>query len=187
MDRYGQRIMRSLRTCLVTCLALLSGCGDPAGVVRARVDAASGRCHIRGPLPDARCTPGAVDASVTQLNIRQTICVRGYARRARPPSDYTDSLKRTQVREYGFYGGRRLRAYEEDHLVPLELGGAPRDRRNLWPERRTGRGGSAQKDAVENLLHRRVCVGTMTLAAAQRDFERDWYAAYVRDLGGGSR
>ena len=24
--------------------------------------------------------------------------------------------------------------YQEDHLVPLELGGAPRDKRNLWPE-----------------------------------------------------
>ena len=33
------------------------------------------------------------------------------------------------------YGDRRSASHDEyDHFVPLELGGATNDRRNLWPE-----------------------------------------------------
>jgi hypothetical protein len=39
-------------------------------------------------------------------------------------------LKRQQIREFG-YADRRLGSYEENHLVPLDLGGAPYDERNL--------------------------------------------------------
>jgi hypothetical protein len=30
--------------------------------------------------------------------------------------------------------GQRLSDYELDHLIPLELGGAPAEAANLWPE-----------------------------------------------------
>ena len=53
--------------------------------------------------------------------------------------------------------------------MPLELGGAPRDRRNLWPEPNVAvladgtPVGSAQKDALEDALHARVCAGDWRL------------------------
>ena len=84
-------------------------------------------------LPDSHLTPGAVNPAVTQANIQQTICERGYTKTIRPPVSYTEPLKRRQLREYG-YADQHIWHYEEDHLVPLEVGGAPRDPRNLWPE-----------------------------------------------------
>ena len=42
-----------------------------------------------------------------------------------------------QIAEYG-YADTSTADYEEDHLIPLELGGAPRDPNNLWPEPRYG-------------------------------------------------
>ncbi len=76
------------------------------------------------------------------------------------------------------YGDRRpLHAYEYDHLVSLELGGARNDPRNLWPEP----GASPNhKDALENRLHARICDGTMKLAAVQRMIASDWVTAYHR-------
>jgi len=53
----------------------------------------------------------------------------------RPPVQYTEELKRQQIRTFGYHD-RRLSQYEEDHLIPLGLGGAPSDPRNLWPEPR---------------------------------------------------
>jgi hypothetical protein len=58
-------------------------------------------------------------------------------------------------------------------LVSLELGGA-NDVKNLWPEV-----GSLPnpKDKVENALHRAVCSGKVTLAAAQHAIATDWMTA----------
>jgi hypothetical protein len=64
--------------------------------------------------------------------------------------------------------------YEEDHLVPLELGGDGRDPKNLWPEPHAGKNNSFDKDKVENYLRRQVCSGTMTAEAAQSGIANDW-------------
>lgn len=66
-------------------------------------------------LPIRRLTPGALNRHVTAANIRQTICVRRYTRRIRPPEQYTERLKRRQIRRYR-YSDLWLRDYEEDHL-----------------------------------------------------------------------
>jgi hypothetical protein len=70
------------------------------------------------------------------------------------------------------YGDNRsMDSYEYDHLVPLELGGATNDPRNLWPEP----GASPnQKDTVESELNRQVCDGRMTLAQAQNAIATNW-------------
>jgi hypothetical protein len=136
--------------------------------------AAIGSCHAHAGLPDHHCTPGTADPHVSQANMRRTICRSGYTKTVRPPTSYTQPLKLRQMRAYGYYAGRRPSAYEEDHLIPLELGGAPRDPRNLWPEAHSPRPGSFQKDAVEDRLRRRVCAGAITLRAAQRAIARNW-------------
>ena len=134
------------------------------------------RCHSTNGLPDPICTPGFADPRVTEANINTTICVSGYTTRIRPPTAYTNTLKRQQIAQYG-YADANLADYEEDHLIPLELGGHPTDPRNLWPEPRSGIDGASKKDVVENSLHRKVCAGLITLAAAQTAIARNWASA----------
>jgi hypothetical protein len=138
-----------------------------------------GSCHARGSglfsLPDPACTPGAIDPAVTQANLGRTICRSGYSESVRPPESVTEVEKRASLVSYGDH--RPLHYYEYDHLVSLELGGAPNDARNLWPEP----GASPNvKDSLESRLHARVCDGRMTLAAAQLAIAHDWVAAYRR-------
>jgi hypothetical protein len=133
-------------------------------------------CHSVNGLPDPACTPGVADPRVTQDNLHSTICVSGYTSTVRPPSSYTDGLKRQQIKAYG-YNDTKLADYEEDHLVPLELGGSPTDPKNLWPEPRTGNFPASKKDGVENSLHAKVCAGLVTLAAAQAAIATNWESA----------
>lgn len=134
--------------------------------------------------PNPRLTPGAVDPRVTQANIRETICVRGYTKTVRPPQQFTRDLKVRQIRAYG-YADRRLRDYEEDHLVALEIGGSPDSARNLWPQPRhvIGNWGSLAKDKLENRLHALVCHRKIPLAQAQWEMAHDWIAAYKHYVG----
>ena len=135
-------------------------------------------------LPNAQRTPGAVNPAVTQDNIGQTICVRGWTRTVRPAEEFTYRLKREQMRSWG-YADRRLRDYEEDHLIPLEIGGSPNDPRNLWPEPREAPDGwtADRKDELEAELNRLVCAGRLSLEEAQRAIAADWIAAYRRYVG----
>lgn len=138
---------------------------------RTHVDATSchGRGHGRYVLPDPRCTPGALDPAVTQATIGRTICVSGWTSRVRPPESYTERLKWQQMAAYGEHGP--MHGYEEDHLVPLELGGSPSSPRNLWPE---PGGVPNPKDAVEDEARYRVCDGQISLAAARRAIATNW-------------
>ena len=133
-------------------------------------------CHSVNGLPDPLCTPGAADPRVTQDNIQTTICVSGYTAKVRPSTAYTDSLKVQQIKAYG-YADTNVADYEEDHLIPLEIGGHPTDPKNLWPEPRSGVNSATKKDGVENSLHNKVCSGLMTLAAAQAALAKNWEAA----------
>jgi Protein of unknown function (DUF3761) len=103
---------------------------------------------------------------VTQANIHQTICTRGYTSTVRNVSTKTKSAV---YAEYHVAQSDK-RGYVIDHLVPLEVGGA-NDIRNLWPEAKAD---AEHKDQTENLLHARVCNGTIDLAAAQQLFEAEW-------------
>lgn len=143
----------------------------------ARVRTAS-RCVSHGGLPDRRCTPGAVNAAVTQSTINRTISVSGWTQTVRPPTSYTNRLKVQGIVDYG-YADKRLSSYEEDHLIPLAVGGSPRSPENLWPERYAGKWGARVKDKLERYLQERVCDGTMRLSRARRQF-RHWKAAFER-------
>ena len=136
-----------------------------------------GSCHARGPglfsLPDPRCTPGAISPAVTQANIQSTICSEGYTETVRPPESVSEPEKEASLAAYGDSGP--LHIYEFDHLVPLELGGAPNDPRNLWPE--PGRTPNP-KDELERRLHEMVCAGEIQLATARREIASDWVSLY---------
>jgi hypothetical protein len=114
-------------------------------------------------LADPVRTPGVLNPDVTQANIRSTICRHGWTSTIRPPTEYTNDLKRKQMRQYGLTGS--LADYQEDHLISLELGGNPTDPRNLWPEPYPR---AADVDGIENELNSEVCSGELTLAQAQQ-------------------
>jgi hypothetical protein len=115
---------------------------------------------------------------VTQANIASTICRRGYTTTVRPPLGVTDPIKRERMAAYGLTGSRSQSTTVLDHLVPLQLGGAPQDVANLWPEPSTGSANSHMKDAVESYLNAEVCGGRMQLADAQHQIASDWLGVY---------
>jgi hypothetical protein len=108
-------------------------------------------------------TPGVLNPQVTQATIRSTVCTSGWTRTIRPPVSYTNGLKDKGIAEYHLRGPPS--AFQEDHLISLELGGNPTDPRNLWPEPYPR---AAAVDQIENDLNHRVCTGSLSLADAQR-------------------
>jgi hypothetical protein len=136
---------------------------------------APGSCHARGSglfsLPDPHCTPGAISPAVTQANVQSTICREGYTATVRPPESVTEPEKEASLAAYGEPGP--VHDYEYDHLVPLALGGAANDPRNLWPEP----GASPNpKDRLEEELSELVCGGHISLAFAQMRIAKNWIA-----------
>jgi len=113
-------------------------------------------------LADPVRTPGVLNPEVTQATIRTTICTHGWTATVRPPVEYTNALKRRQMQAYGETGP--LSAYQEDHLISLELGGDPTDPGNLWPEPYPR---AAAVDQIENQLNSEVCSGSLSLHDAQ--------------------
>jgi hypothetical protein len=129
-------------------------------------------------LPDLHCTPGALNPDVKQRNIKKTMCVPNWTDTVRPPTSYTNKLKVQGIEDYGF-SDPTLGSYEEDHLIPLAVGGSPRSPKNLWPEKYAGKRGARVKDELERFLHDRVCDGTLRLSKARKAF-RDWKASFKR-------
>ena len=113
-------------------------------------------------LPDLTITPGALNPAVRQGTISKTICVKGWTKTVRPPVSYTNALKIQQMAQYEETGSPS--DYEEDHLIPLELGGAPKNPKNLWPEPHVQ---SKVSDPLETQLKRKVCSGLLTLMKAR--------------------
>ena len=145
----------------------------PAATSSAETSNAISKCHINGVLPDADCTPGVVDPKVTQDNLFQTICKKGYTQTVRPPASYTNKLKVQQIIDYG-YAEKNLKDYEEDHLISLELGGSPTDPKNLWPEPQAS---PNPKDKIENLCNQKVCDRQISLSEAQMEIATNWTTA----------
>jgi hypothetical protein len=137
-----------------------------------------------GELPNQQLTPGAINPSVTQSNIHQTICVAGWTKTIRPSTSYTNRVKRASMAAYGIPAAD-IDKIELDHLLSLEVGGAPFDPKNLWPEywylNVNGLDeGAHQKDKAETATNRAVCDGRITLIEAQKQLMTDWRVLYYR-------
>lgn len=132
---------------------------------------------VLSPAAFAQDAPGAINPDVTQNSIHQTICVNGWAKTVRPPAIVTKFIKsnmmaQARIPEYF------INLYELDHVIPLELGGAPLDPDNLQLQLWQGSCNAKQKDQLEHVLSRKVCAGELTLAEAQRRIASDWTDAY---------
>jgi len=192
---------RRLSLPLVGLLLLLGGCGEDAGDAGADsarpvaqlpegagfivsecsyetgaacpVVPAPDSCQYRGPEPDPQCTPGALNPEVTEETLDSTLCRQGgYTDSVRPPRSYTDALKPRLMAAYGVES-EPYSNYELDHLIPLGLGGAAADPRNLWPEPEYGPDGASEKNDLAGALNQAVCAGEISLASAQREL-LDW-------------
>ena len=133
------------------------------GVVIAAVEAAGAFASTTA-LILPTYTPGVRYSAVTQTTLFKTICRVGWTKTIRPSESYTSALKRRQLLLFQ-YADKNPSHYEEDHLVSLELGGAPRSTRNLWPQPWSQ--ARRDDDGIEARLHRKLCLGTLTLRQAQ--------------------
>lgn len=124
-------------------------------------------------LLDRTKTPGVLNPNVTQSNLQQTVCVSGYTSTIRPSVRYTNKLKFKQLAD-GKYIDKDPTHYEEDHFIPLAIGGHPTAEGNLWAEPRFGQYNATDKDVVEYGVYRDLCKGKLTLAQAQNVFLTDW-------------
>lgn len=126
-------------------------------------------CHSVNGLPDPKCTPGVIF-----ITDSKTLCSSSFTTKSiRPSVQFTNKLKIEQLKQYD-YKDKNPKDYEEDHLIPLELGGSPSDTKNLWPEV----GDSPNpKDKVENSCRRMVCSGEILLSEAQKEIATNWTTA----------
>jgi len=123
--------------------------------------------------------PGVFSPAVTQANIANTICVPGWTATVRPPTSYTQALKRSMLTRVGMDPKDAI-SYELDHFVPLAIGGDPRSVDNLWLQRWDGEWNARVKDRLERRMQLMVCAGAITLHAARVAVQSDWHAAYRR-------
>lgn len=159
----------------------VAGCqqlGDPVTAVRPApptMTVTLDACIYLNGKADRGCTAGTVSGLVSQQTLPSTICAKpvkghpSWIELQRPPTSYTSRLRDMQMIQYGMTGPTS--GVREDHLISLELGGAPRDPNNLYPQTVAD---SLVKDREENSLHAAVCSGSMSLADAQRSIVTDW-------------
>ena len=130
------------------------------------------------PFPDPKCTPGAINPTVTLTVLKDSSFRTGCIR------DCTSSAAQ-KAKTYDAYGiphpqhnTGTTQTCELDHLIPLEMEGADTVD-NIWPQ--CGPDGVAlperyfkQKDAVENYLTAQVKSGQRSLETSQRGIAKDW-------------
>jgi hypothetical protein len=151
-----------------------SATSQPAAT--AKTSATPGGVPAGVAMPNASFTPGEPFAGVTAAQV----CRSGYASGVR----HVESSQYHEVyAEYGIPYPEPSGTYELDHLIPLELGGDNANA-NLWPEPASPTPGFHQKDNLENTMHGLVCSGRLDLHEAQQEIATNWYAAYVRYVGG---
>lgn len=125
---------------------------------KANIDKSSGDCTV----PDRTLTPGEMNPSLA--------CVSNEER----PRDVTDAEKKAILAAYGWPANTNPDSGEFDHWFPHWMGGSD-TQKNIWFEPHAGNFGSFEKDKVEDLLYRKVCVDkTMTLVAAKAAYLKGW-------------
>lgn len=167
----------------------LAACTSAPAVTPSPPPTASGSLPAGWVLPDHALTPGAIG---TTDETRLCPHVDPALEAARPSS--SDKAKVYQA--YGLSYPQPHGRFELDHLVPIELGGAPNDPANEWPElnvppdpataRKYGLSmGFLEnpKDILEDVLHDDVCSGKVPLSVAQQAIAANWIEAYVKYVG----
>lgn len=121
----------------------------------------------------AFCDDLPLNPEVTPATINATICQTGWTRTIRP---YVSTMKQIKAEMLAAIGQpvERRNEYELDHKIPLALGGAVIDRRNLVLQPIDE---AHEKDAVETCLSSLVCQKKIDLDDAQSAIWEDWRKA----------
>jgi hypothetical protein len=122
-----------------------------------------------------------VDERVSQQTIAQTICRREWTRSVRPPAAVGAETKRRMAAEAGV----NLKSFVLDHVLPLDLGGAPLDPRNLRLLPMLGPCNARDKYQLEVELSCAVCLGLIGLDDVRAEIWRDWKTYYHDWFGRG--
>ncbi|MCS3853301.1 hypothetical protein [Tsukamurella ocularis] len=141
---------------------------------------ADGSCHTKvgsaGKIkPDPKCTPGVINPAATPKNVAKTVCKKGWATKQKPAISILVKERAAAAKAYG-YPDKQAEDLVLDYLVPLELGGARNDARNLWVQTVEQ---ARKKNVVDEALKAAVCSGTMSLQAAQGIVADDWTTVKV--------
>lgn len=142
--------------------------------------AAEKSCHAKAGTtgqikPDRRCTPGVTNPAATEKNVSKTVCKKGWAAKQKPAVSILIKERAAAAKAYG-YADKQAKDLVLDYLVPLELGGARNDARNLWVQTVAE---ARKKKVVDDALKAAVCSGTMSLRSAQGLVAEDWTAIKV--------
>jgi hypothetical protein len=140
-----------------------------------------GACRIVAGLPDHSCTPGVLNPRLTPAQL----CAPGFSTRPiRPPSSYTDALKKRLMVSYAQIGVNPLTGrpwsptdVELDHAVSLEDLGHPWSPLNLWPQPRRATGAepnAEEKDAIEETVRKLICADQSHAADYAARLAADW-------------
>lgn len=168
--------MRRIANVLLVFAVSLAGCATRP----APPETAPFSVQLFNKLPS---TPsGALNADVTQANIKKTICVAGWTATVRPPTSYTNPLKAKLLEDYDLPPSDAAK-YELDHFVPLALGGHPTSHDNLWLQPWEGQWGAKTKDRLERKLQLMVCAGQLTLDQARHAIRTNWVEAFKKYVG----
>lgn len=124
-------------------------------------------------VPKSALTPGE-----TRLVSIDEVCREERGAAADESAAVPPDVRQAVFQEYGIRG-TRADAYEVDHLITPELGGA-NSIRNLWPQPYSTVWNAHVKDELENRLHGMVCAGQVDLTTAQREISQDWIGAYKK-------
>lgn len=165
--------MRITTILIAIYFAIISSCG----IVQANTDRP--QMHPVNAAIDGT-KHGARNPAVTQANIDRTICIPNWSDSVRPPTSYTNGLKRKEMLSLNIdWDSRKL--FEEDHWISIGIGGDPADPHNLVLMSFLGACNAHNKDSLEGTLHRMVCAKPkpkITLAQAQYEMKADWVASY---------
>lgn len=185
--------MRRLAVFFVVSIVLVAGCGGvgaqavpgyagplvPDTVVSVTLAPYMGmRVGPDSAYPSPLLTPGAINASVTDATLAQTICLSGWTKTVRAVNE---AEKQQVMQRYGYTGSPS--DVEIDHYLPLEDGGSNAVE-NLWPmPYQNGSYGARVKDKVETRVKDEICAGRLSLADGQNLLTQDWVAGYERYFG----
>jgi len=202
MARFYNLPMPINRKLLVVCATLIAATVAALGQATKKAPTSPAGDHVAPPAayPNPATTPGVTNPDITQDNIATTICSKAWSTKSvRPAETYTTKLKLQQLNALGLTG--QAANYEEDHFIPLEVGGNPTDHGNLWPEPwnlPVGQNdyGAHTKDFVESFIHDEVCFdipnhkvsssnkytakASVTLERGQSIIKSDWYACFQK-------
>jgi hypothetical protein len=141
-------------------------------------------CHSINGRADHTCSPGLFahrpEVAADAPRYLHTLCMPGWTKTIRPPTTVTNKWKVQVMNAYGMRNVA-LKDVEGDHIGPLVLDGDDGSTLgptglplNYYPELWDGPTGAHVKDQEEDLLHRQVCSGALTLQQAQDKIIRDW-------------